>query len=97
MRLRHCVAWCVLQEWKNTYFKASTALQFRERKLEDAAQLIENNLTLLGATAIEDKLQDEVRGENTCSCCCITISEVVESFKIKTLDKALKSIVFTRL
>ena len=51
---------CVLQEWKNTYHKASTALQFRERKLEDAAQLIENNLTLLGATAIEDKLQDEV-------------------------------------
>lgn len=50
-----------LQEWKNTYYKASTALQFRERKLEDAAQLIENNLTLLGATAIEDKLQDEVR------------------------------------
>lgn len=50
-----------LQEWKNTFYKASTALQFRERKLEDAAQLIENNLTLLGATAIEDKLQDEVR------------------------------------
>ncbi|KAG7162172.1 Phospholipid-transporting ATPase IA-like [Homarus americanus] len=47
-------------EWKNTYYKASTALQFRERKLEDAAQLIENNLTLLGATAIEDRLQDEV-------------------------------------
>lgn len=55
----------VLQEWKNTYFKASTALQFRERKLEDAAQLIENNLTLLGATAIEDRLQDEVWDENT--------------------------------
>ncbi|XP_069948303.1 probable phospholipid-transporting ATPase IA isoform X8 [Cherax quadricarinatus] len=48
------------EEWKNTYYKASTALQFRERKIEDAAQLIENNLTLLGATAIEDKLQDEV-------------------------------------
>ncbi|XP_042234185.1 probable phospholipid-transporting ATPase IA isoform X3 [Homarus americanus] len=48
------------EEWKNTYYKASTALQFRERKLEDAAQLIENNLTLLGATAIEDRLQDEV-------------------------------------
>lgn len=50
----------VLQEWKNTYHKASTALQFRERKLEDAAQQIENKLMLLGATAIEDKLQDEV-------------------------------------
>ena len=51
---------CVLQKWKNIYHKASTALQLREKKLEDAAQLIENSLTLLGATAIEDKLQDEV-------------------------------------
>lgn len=59
-----CIICLILQEWKNTFYKASTALQFRERKLEDAAQLIENNLTLLGATAIEDKLQDEVRFEN---------------------------------
>lgn len=49
-----------MQEWKDTYYKASTSLQFRERKLEDAANLIENNLILLGATAIEDKLQDQV-------------------------------------
>ncbi|XP_049956962.1 phospholipid-transporting ATPase IA isoform X5 [Schistocerca serialis cubense] len=48
------------EEWKNTYHKASTSMQYRERKLEDAANLIENNLTLLGATAIEDKLQDQV-------------------------------------
>ncbi|XP_069677694.1 probable phospholipid-transporting ATPase IA isoform X3 [Periplaneta americana] len=48
------------EEWKDTYFKASTSLQYRERKLEDAANLIENNLILLGATAIEDKLQDQV-------------------------------------
>jgi hypothetical protein len=50
----------LFQEWKETYHKASTSLQFRERKLEDAANLIENNLILLGATAIEDKLQDQV-------------------------------------
>lgn len=48
----------VYAEWKETYHKASTALQFRERKVDDAANLIENNLTLLGATAIEDKLQE---------------------------------------
>ncbi|XP_021916741.1 phospholipid-transporting ATPase IA isoform X4 [Zootermopsis nevadensis] len=48
------------EEWKDTYYKASTSLQYRERKLEDAANLIENNLILLGATAIEDKLQDQV-------------------------------------
>jgi len=56
-RLNHDI---LLQEWKDTYYKASTSLQFRERKLEDAANLIENNLILLGATAIEDKLQDQV-------------------------------------
>jgi hypothetical protein len=50
----------IFQEWKETYHKASTSLQYRERKLEDAANLIENNLILLGATAIEDKLQDQV-------------------------------------
>ncbi|XP_037051247.1 probable phospholipid-transporting ATPase IA isoform X4 [Bradysia coprophila] len=50
----------VYNEWKDTYHKASTAMQFRERKVEDAANLIENNLMLLGATAIEDKLQEGV-------------------------------------
>lgn len=48
------------QEWKHTYFKASTSMQYRERKIEDAAQLIETNLILLGATAIEDRLQEGV-------------------------------------
>ncbi|XP_050561376.1 probable phospholipid-transporting ATPase IA isoform X4 [Spodoptera frugiperda] len=48
------------QDWANTYHKASIAIQDRERKLEEAAMLIENNLRLLGATAIEDKLQDGV-------------------------------------
>lgn len=33
----------------------------RENMLEQAANLIETKLTLLGATAIEDQLQDEVR------------------------------------
>ncbi|XP_055314089.1 probable phospholipid-transporting ATPase IA isoform X6 [Sitodiplosis mosellana] len=50
----------IYTEWKETYHKASTAMQYRERKVEDAANLIENNLILLGATAIEDKLQDGV-------------------------------------
>lgn len=50
----------VYEQWRETYHKASTAMQHRERKIEDAASLIETNLTLLGATAIEDKLQDGV-------------------------------------
>lgn len=48
------------KEWSNTFYLASTALEGRELKLENAAELIETNLTLLGATAIEDKLQDGV-------------------------------------
>ncbi|KAI5645123.1 cation transport ATPase (P-type) domain-containing protein [Phthorimaea operculella] len=48
------------QEWSNTYHKASIAIHNRESKIEEAAMLIENNLKLLGATAIEDKLQDGV-------------------------------------
>ncbi|KAL7049017.1 hypothetical protein ACKWTF_003569 [Chironomus riparius] len=50
----------VYEHWKDTYHKASTAIQNRERKVEDAASLIEINLKLLGATAIEDKLQEGV-------------------------------------
>lgn len=50
----------VYYEWRETYQKASIALQYRERKVEDAANLIENNLMLLGSTAIEDKLQEGV-------------------------------------
>ncbi|KAL3880445.1 hypothetical protein ACJMK2_032682, partial [Sinanodonta woodiana] len=48
------------EDWKHTYYKASTSLQNRDKKLEEAAELIERNLTLLGATAIEDKLQEGV-------------------------------------
>lgn len=47
----------VVQDWANTYHKASIAIQDRELKIEEAAMLIENNMQLLGATAIEDKLQ----------------------------------------
>ena len=40
--------------------EASTAMEGREEKEEEAATQIERNLTLIGATAIEDRLQDEV-------------------------------------
>ncbi|XP_033258994.1 phospholipid-transporting ATPase IF isoform X6 [Orcinus orca] len=42
-------------------FEARTALQQREEKLADVFQFIEKDLILLGATAVEDKLQDKVR------------------------------------
>ena len=46
--------------WKTKFDEASTALDNRAEKLDRVAELIECNLVLLGATAIEDKLQDGV-------------------------------------
>ncbi len=50
----------IYEEWKHTYHQAFVSMQNREEKLANAAKLIENNLVLLGATAIADKLQDQV-------------------------------------
>ncbi|XP_068667895.1 phospholipid-transporting ATPase 1-like [Aristolochia californica] len=49
-----------LEEWQITYEEASTSLSERSAKLRQTAALIESNLNLLGATGIEDKLQDGV-------------------------------------
>lgn len=46
-----------VEDWHFHYAKASTALTDRVGMLRNAAALVENNLTLLGATGIEDKLQ----------------------------------------
>ncbi|XP_068448648.1 phospholipid-transporting ATPase IA isoform X2 [Clinocottus analis] len=48
------------QQWLEIHHRASTSLQNRSLKLEESFELIEKNLQLLGATAIEDKLQDKV-------------------------------------
>ncbi|XP_052006325.1 phospholipid-transporting ATPase IA isoform X1 [Xyrauchen texanus] len=48
------------QQWLEIHQRASTSLQNRALKLEESYELIEKNLQLLGATAIEDKLQDKV-------------------------------------
>lgn len=47
-------------EWRKEHDKAATALQDREDKLEEVASKIEQELSLLGGTAIEDRLQDGV-------------------------------------
>ncbi|XP_068668608.1 phospholipid-transporting ATPase 1-like [Aristolochia californica] len=49
-----------LEEWQIMYEEASTSLSERSAKLRQTAALIESNLNLLGATGIEDKLQDGV-------------------------------------
>lgn len=60
-----CLAYKVLdsadyEKWAKSYHDASVALQGREEKVEEVSASIENELMLLGATAIEDKLQDGV-------------------------------------
>ncbi|KAI8906468.1 hypothetical protein EDD86DRAFT_240841, partial [Gorgonomyces haynaldii] len=47
-------------EWAQIYDKAATTINNRGEALMKAAELIEKDLILLGATAIEDKLQDGV-------------------------------------
>jgi len=50
------------EAWEREHTAARTSLDSdREAKLDAAAELIENGLTLLGATAVEDKLQAGVR------------------------------------
>lgn len=47
-------------EWRKEHDKAATSLTDREEKLEEVANKIEQELSLLGGTAIEDRLQDGV-------------------------------------
>ena len=47
-------------EWKQVYSSATTSLVDRQDKIERAAELLETRLELMGATAIEDKLQQGV-------------------------------------
>ncbi|WWD21912.1 hypothetical protein CI109_106400 [Kwoniella shandongensis] len=60
-----CLAYKVLdaqvyEDWARDYHNATVSLHEREEKVEEVSSRIENDLILLGATAIEDKLQDGV-------------------------------------
>ncbi|XP_078262268.1 putative phospholipid-transporting ATPase IM [Rhinoraja longicauda] len=48
------------KDWQKRYHEASIALENRDELLFKIYEEIENDLTLLGATAVEDKLQDGV-------------------------------------
>ena len=48
--------------WNATYTEAAQSLEKRDEKIAACAEAIEKELELLGATAIEDKLQDGVPG-----------------------------------
>uniref|UniRef100_A0A8C3AA08 Phospholipid-transporting ATPase n=1 Tax=Cyclopterus lumpus TaxID=8103 RepID=A0A8C3AA08_CYCLU len=49
-----------MDEWKLRHHEASTAMDDREERLDQLYEEIEKDLMLLGATAVEDKLQDGV-------------------------------------
>lgn len=48
------------QQWSAIFEKATTTINNRGEELDKAAELIEKDMYLLGATAIEDRLQDGV-------------------------------------
>ncbi|WVO18977.1 uncharacterized protein IAS62_000253 [Cryptococcus decagattii] len=60
-----CIAYRDLSEeefndWSKKYDTASAATVDREGEIEKACDLVEHSLTILGATALEDKLQEGV-------------------------------------
>ncbi|KAJ4711220.1 Phospholipid-transporting ATPase [Melia azedarach] len=48
------------ERWNEKFIQAKSSLRDREQKLDEVAELIEKDLTLIGCTAIEDKLQEGV-------------------------------------
>ena len=48
------------QEWNEAHTQANLSLENRDEKLSEVYELIEQDLSLLGASAIEDKLQEGV-------------------------------------
>jgi phospholipid-translocating ATPase len=60
-----CLAYKVIgeeqyNEWNHRYQEASVHLENKEAQMEAVSAEIESDLRLLGATAIEDRLQDGV-------------------------------------
>ncbi|CAG9335514.1 unnamed protein product [Blepharisma stoltei] len=47
-------------EWKRRFDEASTSIEGREERIDKLAEEIEQDLFLLGCTAVEDSLQDDV-------------------------------------
>ena len=53
------------QEWNEVFQKAKTSIDAnRNSKLDEASEMIERDLILVGATAVEDKLQKGVSMPN---------------------------------
>ncbi|CAG8515290.1 11234_t:CDS:10 [Ambispora gerdemannii] len=60
-----CIAYRVISDeeyntWAQKYAEASSSINDREEKIAETCELIEHSLTLMGGTAIEDRLQEGV-------------------------------------
>ncbi|RIA84941.1 hypothetical protein C1645_808533 [Glomus cerebriforme] len=60
-----CIAYRVISDeeynvWAKKYEEAASSIYDREEKIEQACELIEHSLILMGGTAIEDRLQEGV-------------------------------------
>jgi len=65
---------CIIYVSHTTRFhEASCALNNREGLVSEAAELIEQELTLIGATAIEDKLQEVISLHYSSSVTCFKL------------------------
>jgi phospholipid-transporting ATPase len=69
------------RSWAKRYEQAKSSINNQEQKVRSVVLEIENNFELLGATAIEDKLQEEVAETIT------TIKEAGIKFWMLTGDK----------
>ncbi|KAM9323032.1 phospholipid-transporting ATPase ID-like [Pholidichthys leucotaenia] len=49
-----------LEDWRQRHHEASIAMEGRDEKLDDLYEELEKDMILLGASAVEDKLQDGV-------------------------------------
>lgn len=49
-----------MQAWHERFHDASVALVDRDKKIAEAAETVERDMQLLGATAVEDRLQEGV-------------------------------------
>ena len=47
-------------EWNEKFKEAEVDMKNREKAMSDVYEMIEGDLTLIGSTAIEDKLQENV-------------------------------------
>ena len=50
----------VFADWNQKFMEAKNMIIDRDQHVHDVCELIETDLELVGSTAIEDKLQDEV-------------------------------------